>query len=398
MNAQFIYYLVTLSSIVLLPLSVSGQKYGGRRVWVLKNNKIEVLIAPGGGHIASAKLASGRGANLNPFWQPHWKSIEPEEWKASLQEYGDPPEARLLASILGHNICLDFFGSVSPAESAAGITVHGEAPIQTWKELNITESSLSYNATLPKAQLKVSRQATLTPNSSVLWIVESVENLGDFDRPFGWQQHPTMGRPFLERGESFFDASATWCKVGPESFSKGNRLKSGAEFQWPNAPGIDGKTVNLREWPQGEKSSDFVTTLMDPSREWAFFTGINRSKGLLVGYIWPRKEWPWLGIWEENLFRSAKPWQEREVTRGLEFGTTAFPDSRRAAIEMGHLNGVQTYRWISAREKQTIGYGLFLASIPEGTTGVSDVQMTEDSIMIHLTGVKESIQLPVKRQ
>ena len=97
------------------------------------------------------------------------------------------------------------------------------------------------------------------------------------------------------------------------------------------------------------------------------------------------------------MFRDAKPWQEREVTRGLEFGTTAFPDTRRAAVEMGHLNGIQTYRWISAREKQTIGYGLFLAPIPEGATGVSDVQMGEDSIIIHLTGVQETIKLPVKR-
>ncbi|MFN8007092.1 MAG: hypothetical protein U0V70_08755 [Terriglobia bacterium] len=397
MKAQFVYYFLTLAGLVLLPLSVTGQKYAGRRVWVLKNEKMEVMIAPGGGHIASATLTSGRGAGLNPFWQPKWKSIEPAEWKSSLKDYGDPPEARLLASILGHNICLDFFGSVSPAETAAGITVHGEAPIQTWKETATTGSSLTYGAALTKAQLKVTRQTALTPNSSVLWIVESVENLGDFDRPIGWQQHPTIGRPFLEKGASFFDAPATWCKTGPGSFSKGLRLKSGTEFQWPNAPGADGKTVNLREWPQGDKSSDFIATLMDPSREWAYFTAINRNKGLLIGYIWPRKEWPWLGIWEENLFRSAKPWEQREVTRGLEFGTTAFPEGRRAAIEMAQLHGVPTYRWIGAHETQTISYGLFLAPIPEGTTGVSDVQIVGDSIVIQLTGVKETIKLALKR-
>jgi voltage-gated potassium channel Kch len=64
---------------------------------------------------------------------------------------------------------------------------------------------------------------------------------------------------------------------------------------------------------------------------------------------------------------------------------------------MNHLNGVQTYRWISAHEKQTVGYGLFLSPIPEGATGVSDVQLEGNEIVIHLTGIKEIIRLAVKK-
>lgn len=75
MKAQFVYYFLTLAGLVLLPLSVTGQKYAGRRVWVLKNEKMEVMIAPGGGHIASATLTSGRGRDSTHFGNPSGKVL-----------------------------------------------------------------------------------------------------------------------------------------------------------------------------------------------------------------------------------------------------------------------------------------------------------------------------------
>lgn len=384
-----------IAATILTPASAQGT-YHGRKAWTLQNNKLQLVVTPGGGHIASLMLKSGRGANLNPLWLPPWPSIEPNNWSKSKQ-YGDPPGAPLLASILGHNICVDFFGAPSAAETKAGIPVHGEAAALNWTSSKRNSSRLTYSTALPKAQMQVSRTVALGPNSSTVWITETVTNLSSFDRPFGWQQHVTFGPPFLQQDATFFDMPAGKSKVYPKEFSKGERLKRGQNFDWPEAPTSDGNTVSMREYPKGAKNSDFTASVLDPGKKYAWFTAINTKKGLLCGYIWPRKDWPWMGIWEENHFRAGAPWMGKGVARGMEFGTTPFPDSKKDAIKMGSLLGTPTYRWISANATQTIGYGAFLAPIPAGTTGVKDVSLQGNVITITLEGVEKTITLRVSK-
>lgn len=389
----------TLTVATLLgPMTGQSQEtYHGRRAWSLQNSKIRVIITPGGGHIASLTLRSGRGANLNPLWLPPWKSVEPGAWAKDPAAYGGKPAAQLLSCILGHNICVDFFGAPSAAEAAAGLPVHGEAPCIDWTASQKSADRIVYSATLPHAQMRVTRKITLTPNASTLWITESVENLSAIDRPFGWNQHVTLGPPFLQEGASFFDMPAGRSMVYPKAFSAGERLKRGAEFEWPEATGSHDEPLNIREFPKGRKSSDFTATLVPSDQSWAWFTAVNTKRGLLIGYVWPRKDWPWIANWEENRFRSGRPWLGRAIARGMEFGTTPFPDSRREAVSQGKLFGTPTYRWISAKAKQTIAYGAFLAPIPPGTTGVRAVRMEGSRIRIELDGVDRTITLPVRR-
>ena len=63
-----------------------------------------------------------------------------------------------------------------------------------------------------------------------------------------------------------------------------------------------------------------------------------------------------MGIWEENRSRPASPWNGREITRGMEFGVSPFPETRRAMIERGHLFDTPTFRWIPARSQVTAEY------------------------------------------
>lgn len=396
---------VRLRTVVLMLFAITaatvalGQTtYHGRKAWTLKNDKIQVVVAPGGGHIASLTLVTGRGAGLNPLWLPPWKSVEPRDWNRIPGYYGDPPGAPLLASILGHSICLDFFGSPSDEETKAGIPVHGEAPVANWTmSPGSAPTHLAYSATLPNAHMRVTRDILLTPHSSAIWIWETVRNGSAFDRPIGWQEHISFGPPFLEKGASFFDLDGTWSTVDPREFSKGQRLRQGGEFEWPNAPGADGNDVDLREWPKGTSSSDFTVSLIDPGQKWGWFTAINAKRGLLVGYIWPRSDWPWAANWEENHFRSANPWKKKAVARGIEFGTSPFAYSRRDTVTIGKLHEVPTYRWLPAKTKQTVGYAAFLAPIPEGTTGVKSVDIRGNEIVIVLDGVDKTITLPVAR-
>ena len=64
----------------------------------------------------------------------------------------------------------------------------------------------------------------------------------------------------------------------------------------------------------------------------------------------------------------------------MEFGTTPYPDSRRDMVTMGTLFRTPTYRWISAKAKQTIGYGAFVAPVPAGATGVRNVDVQGNNV------------------
>ena len=95
---------------------------------------------------------------------------------------------------------------------------------------------------------------------------------------------------------------------------------------------------------------------MNPDVEDAFFVAFTPSARLAFGYVWKRADFPWMGIWEENQSRVGPPWNGRTLTRGMEFGVSPFPESRRAMIDRGRLFGVPTFRWIPARSAVEVEY------------------------------------------
>jgi hypothetical protein len=385
-NCRTLVIAATITTAFALSANAQGT-FQGRKAWSLKNSTITLKVLPGGGHIAGLTLNNGPAKDLNPFWVPPWKSVEPGVWKSDPAAWGGMPATQLLSSIMGHNICVDFFGGPSKPETAAGMPVHGEAPALNWKAASSSSTKLTYGTYLPMAQMHVNRTITLSKNSGLVKIDEDVHNTTGIDRPFGWQQHATLGPPFVAKGESVFDFGGTWSMVYPKEFSKGERLKRGEEFEWPNAPGKNGETIDLRPFPGSEsKNSDFTATLASPDSKWAWFTAINKKKGLLIGYAWPRNIWPWIANWEENHFRDGKPWGKKGLARGVEFGTTPWADSRRDMVTLGKLNDTPTYRWISAKEKQNVSYYLFVAQVPKGTTGVEGVSVSGSTVSIKLAG------------
>jgi hypothetical protein len=91
----------------------------------IENESIRLTILEEGGHIAEI---TEKRAGVNPLWIPPWPSVEVSSWTpAHTLEYGDAPNGKLLAGIMGHSLCLDMFGPPSPEEEAAGLGLHGEA-------------------------------------------------------------------------------------------------------------------------------------------------------------------------------------------------------------------------------------------------------------------------------
>jgi hypothetical protein len=207
------------------------------------------------------------------------------------------------------------------------------------------------------------------------------------------QEHVTLGPPFLEKGVTAFDASATWGQVLPTEFSRRHRLKKGAEFEWPLVEGADGKTVDLRVYPNDEYSGDFTAQLMDAKKEWAWFTAVNPKQRLLIGYLWRRNDFPWLGNWEENYSRLTPPWNGKTLTRGMEFGLSPFPTGRDAMRALGKLKDTPTLRHLAGKAKWRAQFYAFLSSLPAGCEGISDVNLSKGSIVISLRKPVTKIEL-----
>jgi hypothetical protein len=328
------------------------QAYQGRRAVAIENDLIRVTVLEGGGHIAEIL---DKSTGVNPLWTPPWPSIEPDEFDhATHPGYGDgPAESRLLSALMGHNLCLDFFGGPSPDEVAAGLSAHGEGSVSTY-QIEHDASSLSMRARFPIAQLDFERRISL--HGRTVRIRENVENLTGIDRPVGWTQHVTLGPPFIERGVTEFRAPATRSKSFERAFGNADYLTAGAEFDWPMGPAVAGGHADLRRFSAAPASSAYTAHLLDPGRAHGYFVAHSPRHQLAFGYVWNRSDFPWLGIWEENASRASSPWNGAGLTRGMEFGVSPFPETRRHMIDRGRLFGVQTYRWIPARATVSVEY------------------------------------------
>jgi hypothetical protein len=325
--------------------------YRGRRAASIENEALRLTVLEEGGHIAEI---FDKRAGVNPLWTPPWPSIEPSTYALETHpEYGSGLDAQLLAGIMGHNLCLDTFGAPSPEEFVAGIPVHGEGSVVPYG-IRIMDGSLLAIARLPLAGLLFQRRIEL--RGRAVNIRETVENLSSSDRPIAWTQHVTLGPPFLERGTTEFRVTATRSKVFESRFGDADYLVPTAEFEWPRAPRVGGGFADLQLFNESAMSGAYTSHLMHPLREHAFFVAFARSFHLAFGYIWKREDFPWMGIWEENHSRANPPWSGRSLARGMEFGVSPFPESRRGMTDRNQLFGVPTYRWLPARSRAEVEY------------------------------------------
>ena len=217
--------------------------------------------------------------------------------------------------------------------------------------------------------------------TDVIAVREAVLSMSKRDMPFTMCEHVTLGPPFLEKGVTFFDMSAVKSHTFQGKFSDRPRLRQNRAFVWPKGPGIDGRVVEMRTIGEEYKSSsDFSTHMTDNLKEEAWFSAVNPKAGVMLAYIWKRKDFPWLGNWEENYARRIQPWAGKSLTRGMEFTNTPFPVPLRDAVNMNNFQGQPTFRWLTAGGRVDIEYALTIRPVPETATAVTDVRRTKDGM------------------
>src|SRR5438876_10589914 len=136
--------------------------YRRRRAHSIETSDLRLTVLVEGGHIAEI---ADKSSGVNPLWTPPWPSIEPSTYdRARHPEYGADAESKLLAGIMGHNLCLDLFGGPSEAEAAAGLTVHGESSVASY-EITASAGEIVARASMPMAQLRFERRLRMQPDS-----------------------------------------------------------------------------------------------------------------------------------------------------------------------------------------------------------------------------------------
>ncbi len=365
-----------------LVMGLSGQTasfhedtFHGRRAFVLENDRMRVSTLPGGGFIGEIRFKSADPKmSVNPMRVPHYQTIDPYTYDVAKHGsiYGTDMQRRLMSGYMGQFLCFPHFGASSRAELANDYGQHGEALAVEWKQQKVETRkdgvTLWYAADLPKTQYRVERAITLPSDETVGYVEESVENLTLFDRPMQWVQHITFGPPFLELNKTYVDASVAKAVVRSN--------QEYAEASWPEMKDSTGKAVDLRVF-----SGSTGTWLLDRSRPKVYFTIYNSDYPVLLGYIFPSAQNPWILDWQENQRAKQIPWDGKVIARAICIGDSP-AQGLRGAIERGSILGVPIYSWIQARQRRTETYVFFLAEIPLGYKGVADVRTEEGRIVI----------------
>lgn len=335
----------------------SSFSYRGRGAILVANGQIELVILKTGGSFPSITLADDP-ERTNPMWD----SLRAD------REQGRPERP---TGAVGHFICVDGFGQPSGEERKAGMEGHGEAHRLEWSTEFAGESNgagvVRQAVTLPRVRETLRREVRVLPGENIAYVSASLTSLLDFDRPVNWAEHATIGSPFLERGVTVVDISASRAMTRPREKAGINgllhRLVSGKEFEWPMAPARKGGLIDLRAAPRESHSLDHTGHRMDPDADWAFVTAVHPGKRLVLGYLFRPSEFPWLQTWESYP-------GDRMMARGLEFGTQAFDLPRRDVVTQGQLFGTPLYRWLPARSTVRASYLMFWARTPDGFAGV----------------------------
>jgi len=364
---------------------------------VLENGRLQVVLLPGGGHIASLRLSGSETPNV--LWEAPWETIEPHRFSGRKHErkYGPEMVGRFLAGYTGHAICLDYFGAPSPRETESGLPLHGEIASRRWRVLEARRQAsgavLRMDVRAPRSQLQFERKVSVLAGESVVYFRQRLTNLRNTGRPYQWVEHAAFGPPLLERGESVVAMPAIHARSWPLGYEGKALLADNRVSHWPEAFTPAGAAIDVSKCFMKDGTGFVLAALLDRAREYGFVAALNWRLGLLAGYLFRRSDFPWVAIWEENRARAYSPWNGETRCRGLEFGNTPMPLGLASAVQHGPIFGEAAVGWLDARASREAGHVAFLCEVPKAWRGVRDVTPQRQEIVIEGSVAGQEIRL-----
>lgn len=282
------------------------------------------------------------------------------------------------AAFKGHFLCLGRWGDPAAAERAAGAIKHGDFFIRQWEVLlPHSDRQVRMRVISPVEKLKVEREVKLDESAPVFYVHETVTNVGVDGRWYNMVQHPTIAAPFLnERTRVFANADSGICQG--DDFT--------VRSQWPVGRTGTGEAVDLGFSHQPD--NHVFSFIVQSGAAFGWLAAWSPADRLLIGYIWPRADFPWINCWQH-----AENGKMRY--RGLEFGTSGIHAPPDEILQSGRseMFGEKTARFLGAGERIATQYAGFLVKIEEDITGVTDITLAEREIILHCAGRDLVIEL-----
>jgi hypothetical protein len=162
----------------------------------------------------------------------------------------------------------------------------------------------------------------------------------------------------------------------------GSKWAESRLFQWPAAPSRDGVELSMRDFHAIPGGQVYTPVLTDRSKTHSWFALYNEDYPLLIGYVFPTDDHPWIIDWQNQ------PTADSAVgtARGIEFGTSPFDEGLRKSVERAQMLGVPTYKFIGARQRISTTFTIFLREIPAGFAGVSDARIQDGKVVVVESG------------
>ena len=289
------------------PLTILPGTWRGLGATIITGPRLRVVVTTIGAHVAS--IRSPRTA-IEPLWQPPWAAVAPE---SAGPAHGGEAERRLLATIVGSNLCLDRFGAPWPGESRP---LHGEAGAVCWR-CRAEPCRAVFTARLPEAGLDVERAISLIGDEVVL--ATTVRHAGAAPRAVEWCEHTTLGGGFLDGALATAGVDAAWTAPWPEDPLQ----------RVPGAPLTRCAPAAALAIPQpGDRPCGDVMTARTAAGWWRV---ANPRLGWAFSAAFNPEEFPWLALWTEFHGRTGAPWNGLGRTRGMELSTKPFPEGQPPA-------------------------------------------------------------------
>lgn len=178
--------------------------------------------------------------------------------------------------------------------------------------------------------LRAEKTISLNSAKALLCISEDIINTGEQSIEFSWAQHIAFGEPFVS-DDLEVDIPAIKAKTHDYDMVQ-ERVQRNKLFDWPYAPGLDGKPVDVAKIPPREKrvQEDFpILQLSDPH-----YKLYNPTLDLGVEVSWSREAFPYLWYWL-NWGALDYPWFGRAHTLALEPTTSSVGGGLSSQIKEG---------------------------------------------------------------
>jgi hypothetical protein len=321
------------------------EKYWGAEVATLENEHLRVKVVPEKGSDVVEIVYKRKGFNLlyeSPIGFKRFGSISPPVGTedSGFMDYYEGGWQDIVPS-----------PGLASSNRGASWGLHGESSLMPWHAAVAEEGEcarLRVSTSLVRYPFHVDKTLSLAEGSSVLKVDETVTNLAEQDVEFAWLQHIVFQPPMVAKGMQI-DLRAGTCTAG---VYKQARLRPAVPFEWPNAPGLDGSTIDMsREPPEKRCEDNIYATLKEP-----WYAVRNPNAGLTVGVSWDLKVLPYLWLWF-NYGALDFPWWGRSHNLGMEPSSSITELGLKEYLDKGNALKVRQGEKVRLRLNYSVAEG-----------------------------------------